>query len=347
VVTRIDSARAGALVVLCFVLAALVAVAFPGAAAEPTPPADHANAGACANCHETPHEASVSKACETCHTPKDWKPSTFDVAAHAKTAFPLDGKHTEVACQRCHAEAKLTGLPTDCAECHVDRHRGKLGQNCKECHSTQGFQPVANFDHARTGFVLEGHHTGVECASCHEGDNGKKMRLVATSTCDTCHTSTHGDFGRPCSECHTDNADAFADARSDFAHAGTGFALERRHLAQPCGSCHVPGKPVPSPACTSCHTDVHAGQLGMQCDDCHQPDRWRLARFDHDLTGWVLRGRHFVTPCADCHTGERWVGLATECYDCHAQDVAYAPDTVAAHNQPRATCQDCHNTWAW
>jgi hypothetical protein len=308
----------------------------------------------CARCHaeHDPHAGTAKAGCDSCHTAKGWKPPTFDVARHASTAFALHGKHTEVACAQCHTKAKLTGLPGECAGCHVDVHRGKLGSECQSCHSADGFAPVPGFDHARTGFVLAGKHASADCASCHEGEHGKALR-TSGAACTTCHTPEHGTFTvaagvspATCETCHTPD-ETFADARAGFDHRATGFPLERRHGVVACASCHEAEEAAPVARCSSCHLDPHAGQLGQQCEDCHRPDRWRLARFDHDTTGWALRGRHFVTPCASCHTSQRWVGLTTECWDCHAADATRAPQSVEAHKFGRTTCGDCHGTWSW
>jgi len=87
----------------------------------------------------------------------------------------------------------------------------------------------------------------------------------------------------------------------------------------------------------------------MDCAECHRPDRWRLARFDHDQTAWPLRGRHFTTACASCHTGQRWVGLPTECWDCHALDAGRANATSGVpHPFGAVDCTDCHfSGWRW
>ena len=303
---------------------------------------------ACTHCHTDPHPVGA-QACVDCHEVEAWVPSTFTLQDHAQTSFPLEGRHVDVGCRDCHLELKLTGLPTVCADCHVDRHRGKLGQACTDCHSVEGFKPVLDFEHdAQTGFVLTGHHGDVPCASCHEGSNGAAMRMTLDATCTTCHAVGHGPIGSQCNDCHTLAHDTFADARSGFDHRPTSFRLERRHRALPCASCHDPAQTrPPDPACRSCHTDVHAGQLGTVCSDCHRPDRWTVARFDHDQTGWPLSGRHFVTPCNSCHTAQNWIGLNQECFTCHQPDLLRAPRGVDAHNNPVATCEDCHNTWSW
>ena len=303
--------------------------------------------GTCSGCHEDVHLPAVDdRSCETCHNELSWTP-TFSVEDHAKTKFPLEGKHPEAACNLCHTGHRLTELPLECNGCHIDRHRGKLGGECQDCHTVMGFKPVPGFDHTLTGFTVDGQHSSLECASCHEGANGDAMRLVATATCSTCHPSTHAEFAeKPCTECHETEHATFASGV--FDHRATSWPLERRHKAQDCAACHPVGQEhAPSGRCMSCHEDPHSHQAGLRCEDCHRPDRWNLTRFDHDMTGWALRGRHNVTPCADCHTHQRWIGISTECWDCHAGEAAAAPANVPAHRWVRSDCSDCHNSWTW
>ncbi|MEZ4320643.1 MAG: cytochrome c3 family protein [Myxococcota bacterium] len=326
-----------------------------GAGADETPahPVSPQNRdAACSHCHENPHEADGAQFgdCAGCHAADHFAPSTFGVDDHAKLAFALDGKHTDVACRQCHASAKLTGLPSECAGCHIDRHRGILGEDCTECHAVTGFKPVEGFQHARSGFELEGPHASAACESCHKGENGLKLRQGQGQACSLCHQPGHGDIGQACESCHSLSSGAtFANivGAKVFDHRITGFPLERRHAAQKCGACHVQAAPPPDTRCSGCHVSPHMGQLGYQCQDCHREDRWNLARFDHDLAGFVLRGSHFTAPCSSCHTNQRWIGLSTECWDCHAKDAARAPQSVDAHRFGRVDCSDCHNAWRW
>jgi len=58
----------------------------------------------CASCHQAAGDEAHGDfgACETCHTTSPaWRPSTFD---HATTGFALTGKHTDLPCQKCHAD---------------------------------------------------------------------------------------------------------------------------------------------------------------------------------------------------------------------------------------------------
>jgi hypothetical protein len=320
-------------------------------AAFPKRPAPQAPAEtACQHCHADPHAGRGGAECETCHGTKAWVPSSFDLARHAKTALPLVGKHAEAPCTACHLDGQLTGLPATCEQCHFDRHNGRFGKQCTDCHRETGWRPVTGFEHGLTGFELVGAHLAAECSQCHEGPNAAALEAATDKqACETCHMPEHAlDLGK-CRDCHREEV-PFAQAGVGFEHRKTGFRLERRHAVVACKSCH-PNQVGPKPLarCGSCHVSPHAGQLTPQCEDCHAPDRWSLIRFDHDASGWPLRGRHFVAPCGSCHVSERWIGLTTECHDCHALDAARARMVVPqAHPFGALDCRDCHfNAFSW
>jgi len=68
----------------------------------------------CADCHKTPHRAALGGECATCHGNETWKTTRID---HARTAFPLKGKHGGVPCASCHVKPaarvrRSTMLPT-------------------------------------------------------------------------------------------------------------------------------------------------------------------------------------------------------------------------------------------
>src|ERR1035441_8582808 len=53
-----------------------------------------------------PHRGAFVARCESCHNTDVWKQfRTSNGFDHATTKFPLDGKHREVACMKCHKDA--------------------------------------------------------------------------------------------------------------------------------------------------------------------------------------------------------------------------------------------------
>jgi hypothetical protein len=307
---------------------------------------------ACEFCHtKNPHKQQGLR-CIECHTPVGWKPSTFTLTQHAKTAFPLDNAHTKVECKSCHVKAQLAGIPVECAGCHVDKHAGKLGSSCQDCHTTQAFTPVENFDHTRTGFTLTVQHEAVSCADCHGEKRDADLTAVEDHLdCKKCHQAGHAAFDLDCVSCHLpeDRTLSSATGTTSFDHRVTGFPLERSHGTLACKTCHQRDEPAPIPRCASCHTDPHVGQMGaMSCRSCHAPDRWTVVRFNHDRTGWTLRGRHFTIACTNCHYNQRWAGLPTTCFDCHAGEAARARNVVGGHPFARTDCRECHRSlWRW
>ena len=61
--------------------------------------------------------------CARCHGFESWDASHFD---HTKTAFPLEGKHAQVACEKCHKPSIVNGETLvqyklerfECIDCH-------------------------------------------------------------------------------------------------------------------------------------------------------------------------------------------------------------------------------------
>lgn len=264
---------------------------------------------ACTSCHEAAHGKQLAASvgggkCEGCHDVRGFKPSAFDVADHAKTAFRLEGAHAKAKCSACHGPerpglaplppASVTG-PTrilfhftlqDCISCHHDPHAGSLGttdDKCLACHDASAFRP-ARVDvaaHAKYEFALEGAHGAVPCFECHK-------ELQAT---------------RP------------ASTLVGFAAAWPSLDLGKL------------GK-----ECRSCHKDPHGrqftGDRTADCSACHGVDAFRPAsHFDHDRdSAFALAGAHAKVPCASCHKrgalpdgsqGVVYRTVPTACEACH------------------------------
>ncbi|MFZ4547518.1 MAG: cytochrome C [Bacteroidales bacterium] len=69
-------------------------------------------ANTCTNCHKDVHAQQFDNNgvtdCKRCHNSDSFKPVTkFD---HNKTLFPLDGKHINVACVKCHKQVSNQGV---------------------------------------------------------------------------------------------------------------------------------------------------------------------------------------------------------------------------------------------
>ncbi|HKK28171.1 MAG TPA: cytochrome c3 family protein [Gemmatimonadota bacterium] len=254
----------------------------------------------CTKCHELGQRGISDAKCLACHTP-------LRTRIEAK-----EGWHATVA-------------DRGCASCHKD-HLGRDADLERLDRST--------FDHAATGFRLEGRHAGVECRDCHrpglvrdadvrefKSRHGALARtwLGLGTTCEGCHRDDDphgGQFaGRSCTDCHGQETWKEVPA---FDHAATRYPLTGAHRSVGCGRCHrtvraaggtrVRYAGISFAVCTSCHRDPHGGSMGSTCTRCHTTAGWdRMDRsavergFDHSTTGFSLEGRHAEISCASCH----------------------------------------------
>jgi hypothetical protein len=298
---------------------------------------------ACSDCHAgsdplfmTQHRADYGDDCLACHNGVSYLAS-YD---HGLTRMPLDGKHAALKCRDCHAgRPQLAGLPVACAGCHADNdpHAGRLGQECGACHATTGWTSVL-FDHASTGFLLQGKHAAAPCLDCH----ADLTFAVAGSTCNACHAKddAHQDkFGADCGACHKPTA--WADV--SFDHNTTAFPLTGSHAGLPCANCHAERTfAVPGSTCNACHAkdDAHQGKFGSDCGACHKPTAWTEASFDHNTTSFPLTGKHAGLPCANCHAERTLAVAGSTCTACHAKDDAH-------QGKLGSDCGACHKPTTW
>jgi cytochrome c7-like protein len=234
----------------------------------------------CHGCHraEDQHAGRLGSACETCHTAERWQDSRFD---HDTAGFALQGKHRDVDCHACHTANVVTQkLGTECANCHraSDVHAGKLGRQCDSCHSVDGWRAQVRFDHDLSAFPLIGQHVAVPCEQCHL----TPAYAGTAASCYACHKSAdkhQGSLGQQCDDCHSPNG--WNIWTFDHERA-TGFALNGAHQKLQCAQCHrEPATEVKlARDCASCHVkdDVHLGQFGRQCQQCHSTNSFRQVR---------------------------------------------------------------------
>lgn len=306
--------------------------------------------------------------------------------AHGQLApGPLSRPHAALEgirnCTKCHALGTRE-IEANCLGCHQEiaqmrregtgLHRDDAHAACAGCHvEHQGLDyeliswPAGRerFDHATTGFVLEGRHAAVECRTCHQASHvrdrtkwlaaGKDLDrtwLGLDRTCASCHEDPHqAQFTTACTSCHGMNGWRPA---SRFDHATTAFALSGRHRDVACDRCHkvkADGRAsyrqyagVAAGDCSACHADPHAGALGSPCLKCHTTAGWQqtaAGAFDHGRTRYPLAGKHARVACGGCHDGGRRKPAFTACTDCHRD-----AHGAAALQRPRLlACERCHS----
>ncbi len=315
---------------------------------------------ACADCHKDPHRKPLGL-CESCHTTATFRTTKID---HAKTGFPLAGRHAGIACEKCHVQSavKVRLAAGRCADCHKDVHRGLFQQDCASCHNETSFRS-APFDHAaKTRFPLTGKHAEIPCASCHKSAaapaRASSSRIVdfrgAGRECASCHRDVHkGELGSACQTCHSTRSfevTAYRHPRNPefFSGSHASVACEKCHGKPAGGSAPAKFKGV-SFACADCHRDVHLGQVSKACETCHSVAAAKFApsTFSHSAARFPLTGKHQTLECAKCHkletgvfpagsgTAVRLRGVPLDCQGCHRDPHL---------GQLGTSCATCHST---
>jgi hypothetical protein len=238
----------------------------------------------CTACHRDPHGGTATVAgqavdCAACHGTAGFAPATLAVAEHARTRYPLQGRHAKVDCARCHGHeaaevprwgtARVIMRPAfeRCEACHsTEAHGSQLASlaaagECAACHVVGDWKPslVDEAAHARTRLPLDGRHGEISCRACH-GAERKGIPALAVGT----------------------------SGKSKFLFR------------------------IPEVTCSACHQDPHGGRLAEAgararrdgCLACHDTRTFRPSTSDvagHVEFGFALDGAHRATPCFACH----------------------------------------------
>jgi len=245
--------------------------------------------------------------------------------------YPAFGQISPGGLSRAHSDL---GGPTKCGVCHIFG-AGTPRFRCLACHG-EIRQRIADGRgyHARVVHNTKYHE---DCARCHTEHYGEGFNIVKWET-----------------------------SKSEFDHRQTGYPLVGKHAGLACERCHNAQHISKAeraaikvkdgnhtllgltPACTTCHTDEHRGQLGVDCARCHTLEAWKPASgFDHQKSGYPLTGLHENVACLKCHKPRtenakvfvlyKDISFAS-CGDCH-QD--------PHHGAFASACQNCHVTVGW
>ena len=262
---------------------------------------------------------SFSWECHSCHTDHNGAQASLtvlelgrfphDAAGYSLEAHQKTSAGAEFTCSDCHGSQIGELDLAICTECHqrineryMDDHLAAFGRECLACHDGLDTYGQA-FDHNQQVFSLQGEHASVLCSQCHTGAR-KIIDLQNTAqACSACHGKDNphqARFGQDCAQCHT--PDGWEEAA--FNHSLATFQLIGAHQSVACDSCHPNAVFQGTPQdCYSCHMadDDHMGRFGQDCGQCHTPDTWEGAAFDHSLAAFQLTGVHQSVFCDLCH----------------------------------------------
>lgn len=314
--------------------------------------------GNCLDCHKDVHQGRLGTNCTNCHTTESFRfgvtNQKFD---HNHTNYPLLGKHTKVACNRCHTSGNMTKPLAfgKCRDCHRDAHLNRFAQQpdsgaCEACHTVKSFSPSSYSveAHQQSHYPLTGSHLAIPCNQCHvpiaRTDGGQIANFeLKYKDCADCHKDVHqGQVNLwiergGCAYCHQTET----WHRTFFDHALASFTLDGKHREILCLKCHylqadgggkqVWMKPL-AKNCAGCHEDLHRGQFlkegqeTVACESCHRSSGWSDLLFVHNKDSrFVLDGAHEKLACRACHKPVSisnhltvlYKPLGTHCVDCH------------------------------
>jgi hypothetical protein len=244
-------------------------------------------------------------------------------------AIPAHGQISPGPLSKAHQS--LSGT-TQCSSCHQFGTSTPVFR-CLDCH-----KEIARLLSEHRGYharLTMKNPAGPDCVHCHLEHNGAEFPLIHWET-----------------------------PIKQFDHKLTGYPLEGKHAAVACEKCHMPShisldirsllkRQDPSRSylglatnCVSCHEDYHKGQLGTDCQSCHNVNDWKAAKqFDHSKTRYPLTGLHIQVACEKCHRPDTPGGPARfkdmkfgACIDCH---------TDPHRGSFKQRCEECHSTATW
>ncbi len=325
----------------------------------------------CLSCHDDYHQNTLSNNCITCHNQEKFRPAPL--FNHAKTEFPLIGKHLSVDCAKCHKTELRNGNNfqqfveiefASCTNCHEDVHKNKFGSDCLKCHSEFSFHEVKNlttFNHEKTDYPLRGRHVYVDCKKCHKVNYTKAL---AHSRCTSCHNDYHekqflkNGVSPDCNECHSING--FSPSHYGIEkHNQTAFKLEGGHMATPCFDCHKKEEKWNfniENQCINCHENIHKNYITEKyipednCKSCHSVNAWKEVSFDHKTTDFELLGKHQTVSCRECHfknddgkkVNQQFKWENQNCTSCH-NDIHFNQFDISGLTR----CENCHTNDNW
>jgi len=180
--------------------------------------------------------------------------------------------------------------------------------------------------------------------------------------CFACHTSFIGSRPAKCIACHkVEEIGKKTTKGLHIAEEKKNVAFHQQLIEGDCMSCHsdhngvMAFRPISffshsileltlKKQCDSCHNnpvdDLHRKIKG-NCGQCHTPDAWIPATFDHEK--YFRFDRDHDTECVTCHTNYDYTSYT--CYGCHEHSRSeIREEHVEEGIRDYEVCVDCHRS---
>jgi len=220
----------------------------------------------CLSCHR---EWSHDTKCYLCHSPLDEK-SAIDAGYDSTDIMGISHPIITVPNKKVYYTPYKPGtIVTFYHQEHIDL----FGLRCVDCHQKEN------------------------CGYCHDASKPTKLAKSMEEihgVCSGCHGNDR------CVKCHG------GSEKPAFAHATTGWKLNRFHAELVCRACHPTGKKI--------------SRLATDCVSCHSG--WNRENFEHVIAGLQLDEVHAELDCSDCHMDKKFESRP-ECSSCHDDGRTY------------------------
>jgi hypothetical protein len=226
--------------------------------------------------------------CLKCHS-KNLKKSLEDgdkMSLHIDGADFAASVHNVIGCTGCHRDVPKGKHPSKQPVASLRAYSVERNETCSQCHEDH-YEDYKGSIHA--SLVAEGNVNAPVCSDCH-GAHSIQPR-----------TDFEPVNGEPCSKCHEDIYQAYAN--SVHGHART-------------GGNEIRGKFVKAPVCSDCHQAhkimavADADYLVPVCTDCHE-----VAKLAHEQ--WLPNAAMHLKSvgCAVCHAPLAELRVNLQLYD--------------------------------
>ena len=305
------------------------------------------------------------------------RPAMFN---HNNTAFPLDGKHKNVACAKVSSTGNYRSsyiYPVQTKKLHMrvlslagsllililllagrrqdSPHGSDFKISCSVCHSAKGWEldkEIYSFDHNTTRLPLEGQHNPFNCKACHP----TLVFAEAETECFSCHTDMHNQtVGMDCARCHTPRSwivenitDVHRQSRFPFRvrilPPSASIAIHR----PPCFNLNLWAWSAWIATCRNTSQPSNPnhvlGNFSTECIDCHfmTAFSWTGSGFNHSFFPLTLG--HAIFDCNLCHTGTDYSSTSAECFSCHQEDFNATTNPNHLASDLSTDCMECHTT---